>query len=164
MTNKRRCVRLVRSTEPWLLIWTATELAYAAGLMDGEGSILCCGRGYAKKGKNTKKYLTVSVSLNNTDPNMIMWLCERFGGSVHLVRYDLPGYKDLYGWRLSGKKMETFVRAIEPYLVTKKAQAILALKFRETICDSGKSLSDTSIRKRKHIHKQFSELNKRGVG
>ena len=104
----------------------ALELAYTAGIMDGEGSIMIQKtQGYTKLSDH---YFRLIVVIANTDSWLIVWLHTTYGGYM----YDTPakpGCKPLFTWRITGKPAKVFLESILPYLHIKKPQAELAIKF-----------------------------------
>lgn len=111
---------------------TKTELAYAAALIDGEGCIFvgftfAYGGTYKKK-KYRRSFLCVNIA--TTDDVLPQWMHRRFGGSIY-KRKKLYGFQTSYqrAWTLTGKSAGEFLQAVLPYLVLKKAQAKLAIRF-----------------------------------
>lgn len=106
-----------------------TDLAYAAGLLDGEGSISII---MAYKKRRTPHH-TLCMTVVNTDPRPIRWLLERFSGRMYSR---MPGQarrtKTLYDWHISARKAEAFLRAVYPYLIIKREQADIAFALRRT--------------------------------
>ena len=94
---------------------TTAELAYAAGIIDGEGHITMPGHRVA-----------LGVGVNNTDERLIEWLNERWPG--RLYTYPPNGNRQaLYCWTLRRDGSIEFLRAILPYLVIKRETAEAAL-------------------------------------
>jgi len=133
-------------------------LAYAAGLIDGEGTITIRPR----KNPLGTTYHYIGISLSNTEPAMVEWLCC-FGGSVGLQRPEKANHKALYRWTIDGLAGEGFLRAVEPYLVTKRAQARLALAGRATIRPRGSRLTPELRAERLALLGQMRVLNQRGL-
>ena len=102
-----------------------TELAYIAGIVDGEGSIAIS---RARRGGHTTYFVSVSVS--NTVHWLLEWLKFNFGGCIVQLKKP-PQQKEAWEWKLSRGPGMRFVKAILPYLLLKKAQADLAIKFQE---------------------------------
>ncbi len=100
------------------------ELAYIAGLFDGEG----CVNIHTSKHKSGQ-YHDLRVFINNTAPELLLFCSRIFGGKLRLCKRQLPEH-DLYHWELYATRAETFLRAVEPYLILKKDKAALALSFR----------------------------------
>ena len=100
---------------------TDVEWAYAAGFIDGEGSILI-----AVTHKQAQR-MTPRISLGSSDLEVLMWLRERFGGSIH-ARAQHVNLK-IYAWQLSARLAETFIKGCLPHLIVKKREAEMVLKF-----------------------------------
>jgi len=102
--------------------WLNTDcgLAWAAGFVDGEGSIALC-----RGGRNRRQiFLRVEVSQSVLEP--LEKLQSLFGGSLRQVM----GYKRPY-WRLNlfGRTAVEMLRRIQPWLVVKAKHAALAIKW-----------------------------------
>lgn len=94
------------------------KLAYLAGLLDGEGSILI-----SNTFKGTRQIPIVRV--NNTDKKMIDWIKKEFGGHINSKdRTRKPHWKILYRWETNAiKDTYLILNAVFPYLITKKQNA-----------------------------------------
>ena len=97
-----------------------TDIAYAAGLVDGEGTI-----GVYMRGKGSVRF---KVAVYNTEYPMMEWLQLRFGGKIHRVGKIRAGRKQEYAWYKSDNEFQEFLSLVLPYLVTKRLRAELALK------------------------------------
>jgi len=104
-----------------------TDLAYTAGIMDGEGSIgiarhksKSCKRGYA---------LELTVQVTSSDEWLCQWLKFGFGGSLSHSTNSVGN--PMWHWIISARKAMEFLKLIIPYLNLKKPQAELAIKFQE---------------------------------
>lgn len=104
---------------------TSLQLAYLAGIFDGEGSIGI----YKKQGK----YFTARASVTMCDPIVPAMFQTWFGGSLtHYDATELHCGKEQ--WSVSegnGGHLEVFLRAILPYLQTKESQVWFALHYLE---------------------------------
>ena len=101
------------------------KLAWAAGIIDGEGCILL--------NLNPKRQTyTLRVSVTNTDPKMLKELKSIFGGSIQAAncRNDKAHWKSKWMWVLTCKQADKALSALLPYLITKKDQAQTALIFK----------------------------------
>ena len=112
------------------------QWAYAAGIMDGEGSF-SIGRGGRKPDHdhlNGYYNYQLIVSLGNTNEKLIAWLIEIFGGVKYLGhRSKTDRQKNGYLWRIHGKgPQREFIQGVLPYLLLKKEQAWLALEMINT--------------------------------
>lgn len=113
---------------------TEAELAYAAGLIDGEGCITI------DKSKGTystpRAGLKMRVRVYNCNEAMISWLAGNFGGAVSKAKYkSKPYHLDQWYWQLLGKKAAEFLQKIYPYLIAKAKEAECALLYAETLGD-----------------------------
>jgi hypothetical protein len=81
------------------LIPNDIDLAWAAGIYEGEGSIYRSPQCYAGRG--------LKVSIAQKDPWILHRLRELFGGAVTRT-----GSRNIYHWRLSGPRGSDFVKAI----------------------------------------------------
>jgi len=130
--------------------------AYAAALVDGEGTI-ALKRVYSRKSRIARYYPYTSVT--NTDMGLLLFLQGNFGGSHWEAK--VPKHcKRAYVWQIDRVDCKDFLRGIGPYLIAKKAQARLALA-----CPLGRSGKDTTPSERlqmETIHKKIQILNRRG--
>ena len=115
-----------------------TDLAYVAGIVDGEGYI-----GIATDGKkHGKQNLRLRVTVTSTDE----WLCQylRFaiGGGIILLKTRTVRQMPCWQWQISYKKASDFLKLIVPYMHIKKPQAELGIKFQEAKGRSTHGLTD----------------------
>lgn len=109
------------------------EKAYAAGIVDGEGSI-CIGvdsNFYSRRDNQPYRYVYVHVLVSNTDKRIMEWLKERYGGSFHTRKQNGIGTKPIYGWEAVSNDALKFLKDIYPYLLLKKEHATWAIEFQE---------------------------------
>ena len=111
-----------------------TKCSYLGGLVDGEGNI-CIWRTEARaKDYKTSGIVYPSFNLrlhiSNTSTTLMKWLVSNFGGAYHLKREATDRHAASYEWRPKGEgNTKRILLAILPYLVIKREQAILALKY-----------------------------------
>ena len=102
-----------------------TDLAYTAGIVDGEGSI-----GIARhKSKSCKRGYTLElcVQVTSSDEWLCTWLKFAFGSSIsHSVNNT---GNPMWHWILGARKAADFLKLILPYLKSKRPQAELAILF-----------------------------------
>src|SRR6266702_1035061 len=94
-----------------------TDKAYAAGIIDGEGSIMWGG------GR-----LVVAVSMSK--PDVINWLAEKFGGT--LSGYENDGGNPMFSWKLWSGTCGPFLELIKPYVMLKIVQLEVGLAMAST--------------------------------
>ena len=118
---------------------TVAQWAYAAALMDGEGSFsISHGTGKSKAGKPYPLFDS-KVMVSNTSVALMEWLKDIFGGyyyasvkhvSAKAKANGQNSMKTCYRWIANTYSLQDwFVRGITPYLIIKKRQAEVALEF-----------------------------------
>ena len=109
------------------------EIGYLAGIIDGEGHIsITRHRGPRPRGHRYYALFSVQVAVTNTNPKVHEWLSERFVGTCHVhwrKKIDHARHKPSFRWRTSAKVTREMLELTLPYLVIKREQALLALKF-----------------------------------
>lgn len=107
-----------------------TELAYYAGLFDGEGCI------HIRKTKTKRQQITYGLVCKISMCNFFVLeqLQQSFGGSLHKEREHKYSnrYNKLWTWTLSCIMAKAFLIAVYPFLRLKKSEAELAIQFQET--------------------------------
>ncbi len=136
-----------------------TKCSYLGGLVDGEGNI-CIWRtearakDYKVSGKTYGSF-NLRLHIANTSLILMKWLVSNFGGSYHLKREATDKHATAYEWRPKGEgNTKRTLLAILPYLVIKREQAILALKYIE--------LPRVSPEAREPLYQRMRELNQKG--
>lgn len=134
-----------------------TILAYAAGIIDGEGCIRI-----NKQGKAGNHVIRLQVT--NTKRTIIDQFKEWFGGSItenRASKYN-PKANTSYVWEVSAKKAADVLVAISPYLRIKSNQTHVALRLQDT-----KSMTNVVNQElyniREELFRKMRELNKRGT-
>lgn len=98
------------------------ELAYLAGIIDGEGHMDY--RGF-KNGRG-KIYYYARISVNQKDKRLVLWLKSKLGGSISPVKTNTGGY---WRWETKGKSIKLLLIAIYPYLIVKREQIDKVLNY-----------------------------------
>jgi len=106
-----------------LLGTTETEIAYLAGIFDGEGYIHV--RRYDRR-KYGGQPLELGIDMATPKP---LLLCQRIFGGKTRIKVPGPHYKVQTSWRVYGKQAEVFLRVVLPYLTVKMDKAKLSLSF-----------------------------------
>lgn len=133
------------------------DLAYMAGLIDGEGYI-------ALKRDHTAGCVTYApvVRITNTSLEMLYWVQGRFGGYVGHNKMSGNGkWKESYYWTVHHAKAASFLSIILPYLVVKRKQAELVIQHYETNTPRKKPSEELALR-RETIREELHKLNRRG--
>jgi hypothetical protein len=100
------------------------NLAWAAGIIDGEG---CITISYRKK--PGVHQLVVKVCC--VDDKMCPKLHEIFGGSLWVDK------QQRHSWAVTGKRAGEVLEALRPYLVVKQDQADIGIEYAKTIRSKG---------------------------
>lgn len=98
------------------------DLAYYAGILDGEGSIQLF--------PNRCKTFWLGISVVNTDEWIVQSLKFAFGGQIG---FDSRGHnqKPIFRWRITSKGALSFLEQVYPYLKLKKPHADIAIAFQK---------------------------------
>jgi len=110
-----------------------TDIAYLAGIIDGEGSIYI--GNFSCNPKTKLPYYQTNIQVSNTDKALIDWLKNTFGGLVNTrTRKQIPANsrKQVFMWTVTGERLTHLCEEILPYLICKKRQAEIMLKMRAT--------------------------------
>jgi hypothetical protein len=107
------------------------EMAYAAGILDGDGSFsLLLHRSTTKT--TWRSFYHPCIQLSNAFKGMSEFLHEKFGGSLRVKKPQLEHHKILYVWSLRSRDGCTkMIEKVMPYLKLKMGQANLMLDFFE---------------------------------
>lgn len=110
-----------------------TEIAYLAGLIDGEGSIYIGAHSFNPKTK--APYYQTYILITSTDKVLIDWLENVFGGMTSqytAAQTAKNARRTAYRWVISGERLTHLCKLILPYLVIKQREAEIMLKMRAT--------------------------------
>ena len=119
-----RALKYKPKVEPSEIDW-----ARLSAFIDGEGSIAIDKQ--IRADCITPHYGLVIV-IANTDPRLVLWGRERFGGKIYARSIRSAKHRMAYAWHLSSSQAEFVIRGCLPYMLLKREQAELALAFRET--------------------------------
>lgn len=103
------------------------DLAYAAGIMDGEGSI-CIRRYEYKNSGHTIPSFTLYAEIRMTNSEAVSFIRSKFGGHLTNKGKTRTG-KVIFDWKIYSNKAADFLNRIYPYMKCKKRQAMVADAF-----------------------------------
>lgn len=130
---------------------SADELAYIAGLFDGEGCVT-----FAR----CRKWHYVTSLVTNTDRDILEYLQGLFGGNISRLSLRKPGWKQGWSWRLTGSEAVEFLAAIQPWLKIKDRQATVAFAWNAVRPGPGRGpIDEDSL---VLLRKQLAWLNTKG--
>jgi len=114
------------------------NLAYLAGILDGEGSISILKAMEARR--NWRPRYSLRLSVDNTSAILIDWLQKNFDGHIHKRKsrrdsrenVNVANHQKAFFWYCGGNKASDILSLCLPYLMVKKEVAKIALKFQRT--------------------------------
>jgi hypothetical protein len=106
-----------------------TDLAWAAGCVDGEG---CISIRQVRAANSRELQFAMYLAVGNTDPRMPLRLRELFGGNV-VNKTRQQKRRPVFEWRVFSSKAGRIIAQLRPYLVIKGEQADIALAFAATL-------------------------------
>jgi len=138
-----------------------TDLAYIAGLIDGEGCIQIR-RGIRKRTKHGYPRYQLKITVSNTVVSPLKFCESKLGGKVKRVPPGKRSNFERYTWR-AVNLIETLNRVI-PYLIIKKKQALFGLKFQKLLSanKSYETLSEKNQIQRKNMYLRMKLLKNYG--
>lgn len=143
-------------------MWSDVQLAYLAGIIDGEGSIYI--QTQIREDRKSAIYNS-HFKVANTDKKMIDWLHNIFGGTQYVKKRNNPKWRTQYEWFAGIKLTDNLLPLIIPFLVTKKEHAKIMVEFRNTFTNHpgrGGVASCVLDYRLECLHK-LKLLNKRGL-
>lgn len=142
-------------------MWGDTDLAYIAGLIDGEGCISLEPPGMTRTGKFRAPRARVIVSM--TTPDVLHWLKATVGGGMWERKSRQPTQKPVWTWTLSGRAVAALLVGLLPYLKVKDEQARVAIAFLNVERPTQWLLTDSYRTTMVELADRMHELNRRGV-
>lgn len=139
------------------------ELIYLAGFLDGEGSIMI---GRQIKPKQKSPYFNLRITIVNTNEKVMNWIQNITRGTIVNRRINHPKWKKIITWRIRERKAENLLKILLPYLIVKKQQAKLGLKFqnfRHSLPNNGyRGRTKRELKQLYRYYNKMKSLNKRG--
>lgn len=129
------------------------ELAYLAGIIDGEGWITI---------DRCNNEIRVGVAM--VDTSAVELLQQTFGGKLRLCSVVKSTHRRTTEWEVSVRKAKDVLTQVLPYLRIKRRQAEVALEFQETKKYRGSAPTPQDVlAKRSSLVKEMVQLNHRGA-
>lgn len=129
------------------------QKAYAAGLIDGEGSIMLC------KQNSKNEFRSPIVSMSNTDYNLILFMKNTFGGSISNHKRYKVHHKQSWRWAVSRDRAINIIKNVIDYMLeekkVKRGKLILE-KYKKVTPRNGKYTEEMKKRKTKFEEEFFS--------
>ena len=136
-----------------------TELAYLAGLFDGEGNVGITERIH-KERSNDRVHFIPSINIINTDPNIPRDFAKLFGGKVTKRVRTQEGHRDIYRWECkSAKALMKIIPLLMKYTRSKTMQLIQLKLLCDRMTGSTTPLTEGEIRYRRKLKENISRMN-----
>lgn len=136
---------------------TDTDIAWAAGFIDGEGNFSITWSG-------TNLYCLVQAA--NTDRRPLEKLVALFGGKIYVHSKGNDRHAVSYKWRTVAAGASAAAEKVLPYLMVKSEQAKIVIEFqklvRRKIPGFNRALSDEEFKARAECFTRLAALNRRG--
>ena len=108
---------------------TDTEIAYLAGLIDGEGSIMMRRQG-SSRGEQRARFRAQLIIAATTSLDLISWVTERLGNRWYSTPRMSPNHRPAWQFHPTEKQSDRLVERCMPYFVVKVRQAQLYIRYR----------------------------------
>lgn len=109
------------------------DWARLAAFVDGEGSL-----SIQKHGQNLR------LAIGNVSPLLMSWLRDTFTGAIYNKKPSQCCRRIVMQWIQLDSRAEELIRRMYPYLIIKRAQAELALQYRELRKGSSRGWRNTA--------------------
>ena len=121
--------------------WKIELLAYAAGVVDADGSIGIRLDTYAMRVRRVDAgpVYKERVTVRQLEPQAVDLFQGAFGGSRFMTRPRKNNSQPLHSWQIVDRMAATFLAAIAPYLQIKRRQAELCVELRRLKDESRKA-------------------------
>lgn len=152
-----------RPQRPFLYSPTEKEIAYLAGIVDGEGCIRIHWRPKSELARYHQWGAVVSVT--NTSEALLDWIKEHFGGFLQRKTIREDNRKPIGEWKATNTQALHILPLIEPLLIVKRRQAQIVIEFQSRVAASRSAalaVSEEELAYRKTLHAEISVLNQRG--
>jgi len=113
--------------------YTIEQIAYLAGIIDGEGSIYI--GNFSCNPRTGAKYFQTNMEVTNSDKSLLDWLLNTFGGRVYkYTEKQTPKChrKEYYRWIVTGDRLTHLCELLLPYLICKIRQCKIMIEMRKT--------------------------------
>lgn len=145
---------------PYNRSMNTTDIAYLAGILDGEGSI-----GIKPPPPSSPSH-QLSVQIANTNRELLSWIQSFWGGCINKEVRRSPHHKQVWKLQIGGKKAGLMLRAIRPYIRIKAYQSEIAFAFLSLGRLPRKDQNEKIriLHERDRLYYAMKSLNKRGQG
>lgn len=128
----------MKNNQHFLKEYSPIQLAYLAGIIDGEGSIYI--GNFSSNPKTGTLHYQTNMEVTNTDEELILWLLKNIGGRSNKYTFKQTptnSRKPVFRWIASGELLTHLCHLLLPYLVIKRKQCEIMIKMRATFNGTG---------------------------
>ena len=148
------------------MVYKEIDLAYMAGIIDGEGCFFITkvpkkeGDGYVSE------HYRGLLKIENTDKILLDWLEITFSGTRSATTRSTSSrqfQREVFSWVATGDRLLDLCEQLLPYLVIKKKHCENMIKFRKTYTNQigSNKISDENLSIRQECLEQSRKLNSR---
>lgn len=136
--------------------WTTEQMAYLAGIIDGEGCFYI-----QRPGGKTH---TLRLFVMNTSKPLIDYLYRSYGGWQYSRKKENSTWKTRHEWFVDRDIIDELLPLIHPFLIIKKEHCEIAMDFRKTFpkVRDYHRIPLESVAIREECHRRIRVLNKKG--
>lgn len=135
------------------------DIAYLAGIIDGEGSILL--RGISKIPSRTIiEYPRPEITISSTDKELLDWVKDMFGGTISSKKIYKDHHKQSFAWRITNKKAVRLMELCLPYMKIKrkKERALVLIDLSRNFTSPNGKYTEEKLLGRKRLQEKFYEV------
>lgn len=159
--------RIQLKHERSILTLTPTDLAWVAGIIDGEGYIGVNKKYYKIDNRPETISYVLRVCVKMTDKKTIEYIHELFNvGTITTSKNPTGNRRPTYGWVCSARKAKIILQRILPYLITKRERAKLAIEFVDRRSNHNDVIYHIAPKfetlQREFFYNLFKAMNRRG--
>lgn len=126
-----------------------TDISFIAALIEGEGCITI------RKPTHRKNTYFLRVTISNTAFSLLEFCRERFGGNVRFKGTRKGNKYKSFIWPVGHLIALNLLTLVYPYLISKRKQAALGIKFQKRVVDCGNPRIKEVSKKEKYIRNQM---------
>ncbi len=127
------------------------ELAWMAGLLEGEGTLTITGQ------------WVVSITIANTERELLEPFKERFGGAIYSTQSPAMVYGCLR-YQITGKLAKELVQVLLPFMRSQRKRRLAELLIEFPMMGSGYWATSKVVAQKKAILEQVRTLNRKPRG
>jgi len=166
MEIKQRRKYYKRSEDYVPRLYKPTDLAYMAGIIDGEG---CFYIGIVPKKKGDgyiSEHYRGLLKIDNTEYVLIDWLNQTFSGTNSAATRTTSSklfVREVFSWIATGDRLLDLCEQVLPYLTIKRRQCQIMINFRKTYTAKlgSNKLSQENLDIRQFCYGEIRQLNSR---